>query len=215
MPDLFSERVDYRGDQLLEADAPADPLTLFDRWMADAMAARDDGRLVEPTAMVVATSVAGRPSARTVLLKEVDQDGFVFFSNYDSAKGAALAENPCAALHFGWYPLQRQVRVAGEVTRVDRAESAAYFAQRPRGSQLGAWASAQSSVVGSREELEETYRRAEERFADQEVPCPENWGGYRVTPTVIEFWQGRPSRMHDRLRYARDGLSWVMTRLAP
>lgn len=215
MLDLFSERVDYRGDQLLESDVPADPLILFDRWLADAFAARDAGRLAEPTAMVVATSVDSRPSSRTVLLKEVDQQGFVFFSNYDSAKGAALASNPYAALHFGWYPLQRQVRVEGEVARVDRAESVAYFAHRPRGSQLGAWASAQSSVVESRQQLGETYRLAEERFADVEVACPENWGGYRVRPTMIEFWQGQPSRMHDRLRYARDGATWTLTRLAP
>lgn len=215
MPDLFSERVDYLGDHLLEATATAEPLALFDRWLGDAFAAKEDGRVVEPTAMVVSTAVDGRPSSRTVLLKEVDPQGFVFFTNYDSAKGAALESNPYAALHFGWYPLQRQVRIEGQVAKVSREESEAYFAFRPRGSQLGAWASAQSSTVASLAELTSAYAAVEVRFADAGVPCPPHWGGYRVAPDLIEFWQGQPSRMHDRLRYTRDDPGWTITRLAP
>jgi len=213
--DLGAERMDYRGEHLLEEQAPGDPVVLFERWLADAFAAKERGVLPEPTAMVVATSAAGRPSARTVLLKEATSYGFVFFTNYDSRKGAELAENPLVALHFGWYPLQRQVRVEGTSARTTRAESASYFATRPRGSQLGAWASAQSSEVGSLEQLKEGYRAAEERFAGVEVPCPAHWGGYRVTPAVVEFWQGQPSRMHDRLVYERVADGWRMTRLAP
>ncbi len=212
--DLAAERVDYAGDHLLESAAPADPYQLFDRWLADAFAAKETGVLPEPTAMVIGTVADGRPRSRTVLLKEVDPDGFVFYSNYDSAKGAELAAEPAISLLFGWYALHRQVRVEGTVARVPRAESEDYFATRPRGSQLGAWASSQSSEV-TLEELQESYRRAEQRFADTDVPCPPHWGGYRVTPTMIEFWQGQPSRMHDRLRYRPDGTSWMITRLAP
>jgi len=207
--------MDYRSDHLLEAEVPADPYVLFDRWLADAFAAKERGVLPEPTAMVVATSEAGQPSARTVLLKEATPQGFVFFTNYGSRKGTEMAANPLVALHFGWYPLQRQVRVEGTVARVAREESEAYFATRPRGSQLGAWASAQSSTVASVDELEASYRAAEERFADADVPCPEHWGGYRVTPTLIEFWQGRPSRMHDRLAYRAAAGGWDLSRLAP
>ncbi len=214
-PDLAAERLDYRGEHLTESTAPSDPYVLFDRWLADAFEAKDRGVLPEPTAMVVATSDAGRPSARTLLLKEATPAGFVFFTNYSSRKGHELAGNPLVALHFGWYPLQRQVRVEGTAAKVSRAESEAYFATRPRASQLGAWASAQSSRVGSADELAESYRLAEERFAGRDVPCPGHWGGYRVTPTTIEFWQGQPSRMHDRLVYEPGGAGWVLVRLAP
>jgi pyridoxamine 5'-phosphate oxidase len=214
-PDLASERMDYLGDHLLEANAPSEPYPLFARWLTDAFEAKARGVLPEPTAMVVATSDRGRPSARTVLLKEVTSQGFVFFTNYQSRKGAELAANPQVALHFGWYPLQRQVRIEGTSVQVPRGESEAYFATRPRGSQLGAWASAQSSEVRSAQELAESYRAVEERFAGGEVPCPEQWGGYRVTPTLIEFWQGRPSRMHDRLVYRVAPTGWDLLRLAP
>jgi len=215
VPELFSERVDYAGDHLRKSAAPADPFALFDAWLVDALAARDRGEVTEPTAMVVATCISHRPSARTVLLKEVDGEGFVFFTNYSSAKGASLAQNPYAALHFGWYALYRQVRIEGAVAQVPAAESDAYFASRPRGSQLGAWASAQSSEVESLEALTKSYRAAELRFDGTDVPRPENWGGYRVTPSLIEFWQGQPSRMHDRLVYRRTSEGWALTRLAP
>jgi pyridoxamine 5'-phosphate oxidase len=215
MPDLAAERLDYSGEQLLETEVPTDPYVLFDRWLAAAFQAKTAGVLPEPTAMVVATAVHGRPSARTVLLKEVDARGFTFFTNYDSRKGSELAVNPQVALHFGWYPLQRQVRIEGTAGRVPRAESEAYFATRPRGSQLGAWASPQSSEVASRAELNAAYAAAEQRFAGQDVPCPDHWGGLRVSPATIEFWQGQPSRMHDRIAYRRAADAWTFARLAP
>jgi len=215
MVDLSAERIDYRGAHLLEADLPGDPYVLFEAWLADAFAAKAGGTMPEPTAMVVATVARGRPSARTVLLKEVDSRGFAFYTNYDSRKGAEVAENPWVALHFGWYPLQRQVRIEGQARRVERAESEAYFASRPRGSQLGAWASAQSSEVASADELNESYLRVEQRFAGRDVPCPPFWGGFRVEPRMIEFWQGQPSRMHDRLSYRREEAGWRLVRLAP
>jgi pyridoxamine 5'-phosphate oxidase len=213
--DLSAERIDYTGTQLLEAAVPDHPVTLFESWLADAFLARDEGRLAEPTAMVLATYDGEQPSARTVLLKSVSAAGFVFFTNYNSRKGAEIAANPAVALLFGWYALQRQVRVEGIAEAVDRAESEDYFRTRPRGSQLGAWASAQSSVVASREELAEAYLATEQRFAGQEVPCPPYWGGFLVTPTMVEFWQGQPSRMHDRLVYRCNDAGWSLTRLAP
>jgi pyridoxamine 5'-phosphate oxidase len=215
-PDLAAERMDYAKEPLLESNVPTEPFELFDDWLSQAFAAKQDGLLPEPTAMVVATSEKGRPSARTVLLKQADRDGFVFFTNYLSSKGAELAFNPFVALHFGWYPLERQVRIEGTAARVPRAQSEAYFATRPRGSQVGAWASAQSSMVEGRDTLMDHFRAAEERFAGQDVPCPPHWGGYCVTPDRMEFWQGQPSRMHDRLVYRLqpDG-DWTLDRLAP
>lgn len=215
MRDLSDERVRYAAGHLLEGEVPDQPVPLFEAWLADAMVARDAGRLAEPNAMVVATSVDDRPHARTVLLKSVAADGFVFFTNYTSHKGVQLAANGAVALHFGWYALQRQVRVEGTAVRVDRSESEEYFATRPRESQLGAWASAQSSAVASAAELADAYAAVERRFAGQDVPCPEHWGGFRVRPDTVEFWQGRPGRMHDRLLYTRDGEGWALTRLAP
>ena len=204
-------RRDYTG-ALLEADLAPEWPGQFALWFADAT----EAGLPEPNAMIVSTATAdGHPSARTVLLKGYDERGFAFFTNYTSRKGTEALANPAASLVFPWFAMQRQVIVAGRVERVDRAETEAYFATRPRGSQLGAWASPQSSVVASRDELNATYAAAEERFAGGDVPCPEHWGGYRVVPDVVEFWQGQPSRMHDRLAYRRTGDGWDLVRLAP
>ena len=215
MQDLYGERTDYRGEHLLESNAPADPFVLFDAWLVDAFRAKESGVLPEPTAMVVATCVDDQPSARTVLLKSVSNEGFTFFTNYNSRKGNELSRNRRVALIFGWYPLHRQVRAEGTAELVPRSESEAYFATRPRDSQLAAWASEQSSTLASLDELARAYAAAERRFVGGPVPCPEDWGGYRVIPTMIEFWQGQPSRMHDRLLYRRDGLGWTTIRLAP
>jgi pyridoxamine 5'-phosphate oxidase len=206
-------RRDYteRG-ALLETDLAADWPAQFAAWFA---AASEYG-LTEPNAMIVATADAeGRPSARTVLLKGYDERGFVFYTNYESRKGGEARVNPYASLVFPWFAMQRQVIVAGAVERVSRAETESYFATRPRGSQLGAWASPQSQVVPSREAVDAGYAEAERRFDGGEVPPPPHWGGLRIRPDTVEFWQGRTSRLHDRLRYRRDGDDWIVERLAP
>jgi pyridoxamine 5'-phosphate oxidase len=209
-PDLASLRAEYELGGLDEADLEPEPMAMFGRWFAEVRAAG----IGEPNAMVLATAAGGVPSSRTVLLKGVD-DGFVFFTNHDSRKGAELAASPACSLLFGWYALQRQVRIEGTAAQVDRAETEAYFASRPRASQLGAWASAQSTEVADRAELEAAYAAAVERFGDAEIPAPPYWGGYRVTPSSVEFWQGRAGRMHDRLVYRREDAGWSVHRLAP
>jgi pyridoxamine 5'-phosphate oxidase len=210
--DLAAAREEYARGGLSEAELAADPMEMFERWYVEA---RDAG-VREPNAMVVATTDPdGTPSARFVLLKGFSADGFVFFTNLSSRKGRALAADPRIALLFPWHDLERQVRVEGAAAPLSRAEVEAYFASRPRPSQLGAWASHQSSVVAGRDELDAAYAAAQERFADRDVPVPEEWGGYRVTPASVEFWQGRVGRMHDRLVYRRTAGGWATERLAP
>src|SRR5688572_18807044 len=209
--DVADLRRDYSARGLTEDDLAADPMTMFAAWFDDA---REAG-LYEPNAMVVSTvSADGRPSSRMVLLKGFSADGFVFFTNLASRKGVELAAEPRCAVLFPWHPLERQVRVEGTATDLPRAEVATYFASRPRGAQLGAHASHQSRVVGSRAELDAAYAAADEAYPD-DVPVPEEWGSYRVRPELVEFWQGRPGRMHDRLVYRREHDGWRTARLAP
>jgi pyridoxamine 5'-phosphate oxidase len=212
--DIAELRREYRRAALTEKAVDPDPVVQFERWLGEAIAAQ----LPEPTAMTLATvDAAGRPSARIVLLKRVDSRGLVFYSNYQSRKGAELAERPIAALLFHWVELERQVRVEGEVSRVTADESDAYFASRPREARLGAWASPQSRVIADRAWLEAEVGAARERFsaAGEQLPRPPHWGGYRVEPQTFEFWQGRESRLHDRLRYRREAGRWRIERLAP
>ena len=210
--DLAAVRRDYALASLAERDADPDPIRQFERWFADAVSAQ----VPEPNAMTLSTSTRdGVPSARIVLLKGVDADGFVFYTDYRSRKGAELAENPLAALTFLWKEIERQVRITGAVARVSTQESEAYFRTRPPGSRLGAWASHQSSVIANREQLDARLREVTERFADGEVPLPPHWGGFRISPDEIEFWQGRPDRLHDRLLYRRGERGWEISRLSP
>lgn len=202
-PSLAAMRAEYQAHGLARDELAPDWLTQFGRWLADAVAAG----VGEPNAMVLATATPdGRPSVRTVLLKGYDERGLVFFTNYDSRKAVELASNPAASLVFPWHHLSRQVVVSGIAVRVDRAETEAYFRTRPRGAQLGAWASPQSQVVASREVLDAAWQEYAARWPEGvEVPAPPHWGGYCVVPQTVEFWQGRTDRMHDRLRYVRNG----------
>src|SRR5215213_2709484 len=199
-------------DGLDEKTIDRDPIKQFQLWLNDAIAAK----LPLPEAMTLATATPdGRPSARMVLLKQVDQDGFVFFTNYTSAKAEQLDANPYAALVFYWSQLDRQVRVEGSVTKTPAQESRDYFNTRPRESQIGAWASAQSQAISSRDVLEQRAQELETLYCDREIDCPEYWGGYRLTPERIEFWKSRVGRLHDRILYQRDGAGWTITRIAP
>lgn len=210
--DIQSLRIDYAAGALHEADVSANPIEQFQHWFD---AARE-AKMREPNAMTVATvDTTGMPSARIVLLKNCDQRGFVFFTNYQSAKGHDLANNANVALLFFWEQLERQVRVQGRAVPVTAEETAAYFAQRPRGARIGAWASPQSQPIATREVLDRNVAELEKKFAAADVPPPPHWGGYRVVPSVIEFWQGRPSRLHDRLQYRLADGVWKMQRLAP
>jgi pyridoxamine 5'-phosphate oxidase len=210
---IANMRKEYIWGGLSETDLDADPLRQFEKWFEQAKAAN----LPEPNAMTLTTATLdGLPSARVVLLKICDASGFTFFTNYESRKGRELTANPRAALLFFWPELQRQVRIEGTVERVTEAESDAYFQSRPLGSRLGAWASRQSEAIADRDVLEERVRETMQRFPDGDVPRPPHWGGFRVRPLLIEFWQGRPDRLHDRLRYERvEPTGWRIERLSP
>ncbi|MFE7463711.1 pyridoxamine 5'-phosphate oxidase [Streptomyces sp. NPDC057499] len=207
-------REQYRSEGFTEDTLAADPMQQFAHWFRQVAVG---GLLHEPNAMVVSTATPeGRPSSRTVLLKKYDGRGFVFFTNYESRKGRELTANPYASLLFPWHPMARQVIVNGRAERIGRDETVAYFRSRPHGSQLGAWASAQSTVIGSREELLARYEELEARYPEgEQVPAPPHWGGFRVVPDTIEFWQGHENRLHDRLRYVREGEQWRVERLCP
>ena len=210
--DLSGVREAYETSGFNEADLSDDPFSQFQQWFGEV----EEAGYWEPNAMVLSTVTAdGWPSARNVLLKRVDPDGFVLFTNYTSDKAVEMDATGRAALTFSWTELRRQVRVVGTAGRLTEDESDGYWATRPRGSQLGAWASDQSVVVPDRATLEEAYAAAEQRWADGPVERPAHWGGYRVRPQAVEFWQGRPDRLHDRLRYRLDGGSWVVERRAP
>ncbi|HEX6670020.1 MAG TPA: pyridoxamine 5'-phosphate oxidase [Gemmatimonadales bacterium] len=205
-------RREYARARLDETDVSPDPFAEFARWFAEAQAAE----AAEANAMVLATaSPDGRPSARMVLLKGFDERGFVFFTDYRSRKGEELEANPYAALAFHWGELERQVRIEGTVTRTSPEESDLYYRTRPLGSRLGAWVSHQSRTIASREVLEAKLREVEQRFDGRDLPLPPHWGGYRVRPECFEFWQGRESRLHDRIRYLREGEGWRIGRLSP
>ena len=205
-------RREYAREGLHEADLPPDWLTQLRGWLADATAAG----LAEPNAMVLATADAsGAPSVRTVLLKGLDERGLVFFTNLTSRKATEIEANPAVALVLPWHAIGRQAIVNGRAERIERAETEVYFATRPRPSQLGAWASPQSQVVADRAALDEAYAEQERRFADRPIPAPPHWGGIRVVPATVEFWQGREGRLHDRLRYRADDGGWSVQRLAP
>jgi pyridoxamine 5'-phosphate oxidase len=209
---LEGERRDYEGQVLDRATIAANPIEQVRAWLHGA---REAG-IYEPEAMTVSTvGEDGRPSSRYVLLRGLDERGFSFFTNYESAKGRALAQRPYAALTFGWLAVHRAVRVEGEVEKLPAEESDAYFASRPRGAQISAWASPQSTVIGGRDELDRAMAEIEARFDGVQVPRPTHWGGFLVRPERVELWQGRLNRLHDRLRYVRDGDGWRIERLAP
>ncbi|MCB0573669.1 MAG: pyridoxamine 5'-phosphate oxidase [Saprospiraceae bacterium] len=215
LPDLAALRRNYAHKSLTESDVLPNPVEQFARWFEEVL----ESRLTEPNAMTLATANRhGKPSARTVLLKGFDENGFVFYTNYESRKGRELTENPCAALLFTWLDLERQVRIEGVVEKVSEGESLAYFQSRPKGSQIGAWASPQSRVIEHREILTDKVAELQARYEEEDaLPLPPFWGGFRLRPVAIEFWQGRESRLHDRICYERmeGGADWKIKRLAP
>lgn len=205
-------RQEYRAAELAEGDVDKNPITQFGKWFTAAV----DAQLYEPNVMTLATAdLTGKPSARILLLKGFDEKGFVFFTNYASKKGQELQENPQASMMFFWPELERQVRIDGTVTKVEEEVSTAYFHSRPKGSQIGAAASPQSSIIESRELLENRVNQLKAEFENKEVPRPQHWGGYVLQPVAIEFWQGRPSRLHDRINYTNVNGVWTINRLAP
>lgn len=212
--DLAALRENYARASLTREDLDPDPFAQFERWFQQAR----EAELPEPNAMVLATADnGGQPTTRLVLLKAFDAKGFVFFTNYESSKAHQMGENPRVSLNFPWFPLQRQVNITGTTSRIGKTASLKYFLTRPRGSQLGAWISEQSSVISSRKLLEMKFAEIKRKFSEGQVPLPDHWGGYLVVPDSIEFWQGRESRLHDRLRYRRDTTEgeWIIERLAP
>jgi pyridoxamine 5'-phosphate oxidase len=210
--DIGELRRDYSQRGLDRADLNPDPFGQFELWFQQAR----EAELLEPNALVLSTvSPAGMPYQRTVLLKYFDREGFVFFTNYGSRKAQHMAANTQVSLLFPWYPLERQLAIAGNASKISSTESLRYFASRPRGSQLGAWVSQQSSIISSRQLLEMQFEKMKEKFLNQSVPLPDFWGGYRVSPISFEFWQGRPSRLHDRFLYSLEGNNWAIARLSP
>ncbi len=212
--DIAAMRRQYGEHGLIEGELPRNPIELFNTWLTQAAA---NEIVVEANAMVLSTEVDDQPTSRTVLLKDLTQAGFTFFSNYESRKGKQISENKNVSLLFPWYPMERQVIVIGSATKIAREDSEKYFATRPRGSQIGAWASEQSAELGSRQELEDKFKELETKFSqDSAIPTPPHWGGYVVNPVSIEFWQGRYSRLHDRIRYVREkNNNWQIKRLNP
>lgn len=212
LDDIRNQRRDYEGPELTKDIAPENPMVLFGAWLSYA----HDKDVFEPLAMNLCTvDASGQPSSRIVLLRSLEEDGFMFFTNYESRKGKAIAENPKASLTFFWETLMRQVRIEGTLQKATREESEAYWDTRPRGSQIGAWASAQSEVIESRKDLEEATAKVEAKYEGKPVPCPPFWGGYKMIPHQIEFWQGRENRLHDRIRYHQENNEWKIERLAP
>lgn len=205
-------RNEYKGEFLDVSNVDASPFTQFEKWFQQAL----DAEILEPNAMVVSTcNAAGQPSSRTVLLKQFSSEGFVFFTNYESRKAKEIDTNPNVSLLFPWYDLSRQVIIHGETSKISEAASAKYFLTRPFGSQLGAWVSVQSSVISSRSILEKKWEEMKSRFQQGKVPLPDRWGGYKVKPRYFEFWQGQPSRLHDRIVYRANNDDWHIERLAP
>jgi pyridoxamine 5'-phosphate oxidase len=212
--DIAAMRRQYGEHGLIEGELPLNPIELFNTWLTQAA---ENEIVVEANAMVLSTEVDDQPTSRTVLLKDLTETGFTFFSNYESSKGKQISENKNVSLLFPWYPMERQVIVIGSATKISREDSEKYFATRPRSSQIGAWASEQSTELSSRQELENKFKELENKFANEKViPTPPYWGGYIVDPISIEFWQGRYSRLHDRIRYVREkNNNWQIKRLNP